>query len=110
MMEDFRAIESAAERFYADRGFYPNDVGHAVTPAGLDQYLKGNPFQQTPAIGGQWDWNNFPDRVSVRAINGTWSQAKVLEFIDSVHDDGQPLSGRITTHTDGVCEYWIQRK
>lgn len=55
-INDLRTASGAFEMYAAEHGRYPADSPASVTPAGMEVYLNGMPWEALNALSGTWDW------------------------------------------------------
>lgn len=76
-------------------GQWPANQSPGRMPPEMTQYLSRFPWSNSPAIGGQWDWDYntaaaFKAGISVRGV--IWPDSEMAEIDDAI-DDGIITSG-----------------
>ena len=107
---DMRSVaNNAFEQYAIEKGDYPPDSPPGVVPPEIVPYLpKRFVWTAKTPIGGQWDWDRAPGRgetihnvyagLSVYKPSRTTPQMREL---DTLMDDGNLLTGRFRSRTDG---------
>ncbi len=106
---DLKAFKTAALNYYADTGVWPEDKGRGVDPGfmtdpGVDgwngPYLERWP-EKTP-FGGEYDWENWPDRIAVTIRDASALTEDLMKKIDSDMDDGELTTGNVRKDDGGL--------
>ncbi|MCG8511268.1 MAG: prepilin-type N-terminal cleavage/methylation domain-containing protein [Rhodospirillales bacterium] len=100
-INDLNTFATAAERYKADHGKYPEDAGSGQLPSGFDEYIRPQAWLNGTSIGGMWDTESndvggysFALGVHFQPVA---TQAKSNEFmkeIDVEIDDGDLITGQ----------------
>jgi len=108
-MNDLRALSGSFEQHAIENGNFPANAAPGVVPAGMTECLpKRFDWTAPTPIGGQWDW----DRADTpgNKIHGVYAGISVylparttvqMQEIDKAMDNGDLLTGRFRSRTDG---------
>ncbi len=94
LVNDFRHISHAFQRFSLETGQFPEDAASGVIPVDMTEYLRSMAFTGTTFIGGSWDWDK--DTFGITAgVSLVQSNANVGQMgdVDGMLDDGDLTAG-----------------
>ena len=102
MAREFKAAGHAFVQYAFEHGAYPADKLPGQIPDGMNDYLKGFPWTEETAIGGQWDWDYgvFGVTAGVSIKSPDWDSER-MAAIDALIDDGNLASGHFRARSDG---------
>ena len=100
---DLRVFADAFQTYSLENGAYPEDVGPATVPTGMDGYIKTSMFTSETPAGGRYDWDEgvFGITAAVSLHDPSVDNA-VLQEIDDLIDDGNLSSGFVRSRPNGL--------
>ena len=100
---DLRVFADAFQTYTLENGAYPEDVGPATVPTGMEEYIKTNMFTSETPAGGSYDWDEgvFGITAAVSLQRPTVDSAVLLE-IDKIVDDGNLSTGNVRSRSGGL--------
>lgn len=100
---DLRIFADAFQAYALENGSYPDDVGPATVPTGMEDYLNTSIFTSATPAGGRYDWDKGVFGITAAvSLNGATVGAETIQKIDDILDDGNLSTGMVRSRTGGL--------
>lgn len=93
---DFRVFAEKFQLFNLENGTWPADGLPTSIPAGMAPYLTNGVWDETTALGGNWDWDYAQFGVTAAvSIDSVTSDTATVQMLDALIDDGILTTGKM---------------
>ncbi len=94
LINNWRVFTGGFEQYAQTEGSYPPDVGPAVIPNGMNDYLGNTVWTESTPVGGSWDWDVgvFGITAAISLLNSNLGIIQMQQIDDTI-DDGDLSTG-----------------